>query len=238
MRRFPNPTKSQQGAPEAQADIKYRRPQADHRGDRALQQDRRRAWRVLRAVHDRGVARHHLDDDAERALRLARRLSRRHRARDEQGVPGGPQGRADPADRRAGPRDGPHHDVPRSLRQRVRQALRAPCRRDQQGHRGHPARPRAAACLLRQLGRPAHPRHPAGDDPAGALHGQRRRADHRVLQSAPRPRIHRAEEASAAAAHAAHSRRGRRPRRISSSIPRWWRGGSRRRWRPSATASG
>ena len=35
MRRFPNPTKSQQGAPEAQADIKYRRPQADHRRDRA-----------------------------------------------------------------------------------------------------------------------------------------------------------------------------------------------------------
>ena len=55
------------------------------------------------------------------------------------------------------------------VRRGFRQALRAARRRDQQGHRGHPARPRAAACLLRQLGRPAHPRHPAGDDPAGAL---------------------------------------------------------------------
>ena len=36
--------------------------------------------------------------------------------------------------------------------------VRAARRRDQQGHRGHSARPRAAACLLRQLGRPAHPR--------------------------------------------------------------------------------
>ena len=114
MRRFPNPTKSQQGAPEAQADIKYRRSQADHRRDRGLQQDRRRARRVLRAVHDRGLARHHLDHDAERALRDARCLSRCDRARDEQGVPGDPQGRAHPPDRRARSRDGPHHDVPRS----------------------------------------------------------------------------------------------------------------------------
>ena len=67
MRRFPNPPKSQQGAPEAQADIKYRRPEADHRGNHAPQQDRRRTRRVLRALHDRGLARHHLDHDAERA---------------------------------------------------------------------------------------------------------------------------------------------------------------------------
>ena len=131
-------------------------------------------------------------------LQLPRRLSRCDRARDEQGIPGDPQGRADPADRRARSRDGPHDDVPRSVRQRLRQALRAPRRRDQQGDRGHPARPRAAACLLRQLGRPAHPRHRAGEDPAGALHGECRRAVDRVLQSAPRPRIRRAEEASAA----------------------------------------
>ena len=70
------------------------RPQADHRRDRGLQQDRRRARRVLRALHDRGLARHHLDHDAQRALRVARRLSRRDRARDEQGIPGDPQGRA------------------------------------------------------------------------------------------------------------------------------------------------
>ena len=69
MRRFPNPTKSQQGAPEAQADIKYRdlKPITDETV--GLQQDRRRAGRVLRAVHDRGVARHHLDHDAQRPLR-------------------------------------------------------------------------------------------------------------------------------------------------------------------------
>ena len=70
------------------------RSQADHRRDRGLQQDRRRARRVLRAVHDRGLARHHLDHDAQRPLRVARRLPRRDRARDEQGVPGDPQGRA------------------------------------------------------------------------------------------------------------------------------------------------
>ena len=94
MRRFPNPTKSQQGAPEAQADIKYLdlKPITDETA--RLQQDRRRSRRVLRAVHDRGLARHHLDDDAQRPLRVARRLSRRDRARDEQGVPGDPQGRA------------------------------------------------------------------------------------------------------------------------------------------------
>ena len=36
-------------------------------------------------------------------------------------------------------------------------------------HRRHPARPRAAAYLLRQLGRPAHPRHRAGKNPAATL---------------------------------------------------------------------
>ena len=174
------------------------RPQADQRRDIGIQQDRHRARRIFRAVHDRGLARHHLDHHAQRLLRLARLLSRRDRARDEQGVSGGAQGRADPADRRAGPRDGSHHDVPRSLRQRFRQALRAARRRDQQGDRGHPARPRAAARLLWQLGRAAHPRRSAGDDPARALHRQCRRAHDRVLQSAPRARIRGAEEAQAA----------------------------------------
>ena len=65
VRRFPNPPKSQQGAPEAQADIKYRdlKPITDET-DR-LQPDRRRVGRLLRAVHDRGVARHHLDHHAQ-----------------------------------------------------------------------------------------------------------------------------------------------------------------------------
>ena len=169
MRRFPNPTKSQQGAPKRRPISSIAISSRSPTRPRALTH-RRRARRVLRAVHDRGIARHHLDHDAQRALRVARRLSGRHRARDEQGVPGDSQGRTDPADRRARSRDGPHHDVPRSVRQRFRQALRAPRRRDQQGHRGHSARARAAARLLRQLGGPAHPRHPAGEDPAGALH--------------------------------------------------------------------
>ena len=94
MRRFPNPTKSQQGAPEAQADIKYEDLKPINERDRALQQDRRRARRILRTIHDRALARHHLDHDAQRLLRDARRLSRRDRARDEQGIPGDPQSRA------------------------------------------------------------------------------------------------------------------------------------------------
>ena len=71
----------------------------------------------------------------------------------------------------------------------------------------------------------------AGEDPAGALHGQCRRAVDRVLQSAPRPRIRRAEEASAAARTCCSFPAWSRPPRISSSIRRWWRGASRRRWR-------
>ena len=177
MRRFPNPPKSQQGAPEAQAEIKYRdlKPITDETAGFNKIADELGAFseRFMTAASPGIISTTMLNAYYD----FARRLSRRDRARDEQGIPGGAQGRADPADRRAGSRDGSHHDVPRSLRQRLRQALRAPRRRDQQGHRGHPARPRAAARLLRQLGRPAHPRHPAGEDPAGALHGQRRRAD-------------------------------------------------------------
>ena len=69
MRRFPNPPKSQQGAPEAQGEIKYKDLEADPGGDLRLQQDRRRVACFLRALHDRAVARHHLDDDAQRPLR-------------------------------------------------------------------------------------------------------------------------------------------------------------------------
>ncbi len=54
---------------------------------------------------------------------------------------------------------------------------------------GHPARPRAAALLLGQLGGPARPRHRARPHPAGALPGARRRADHRVRQPAPPARV-------------------------------------------------
>ena len=81
MRRFPNPTKGQQGAPEAQAELKYL-------DMKPIESELARfktiaGERVLRSVHDRGLARHHLHHDAERLLRLARGLSRRDRARDE-----------------------------------------------------------------------------------------------------------------------------------------------------------
>ena len=55
--------------------------------------------------------------------------------------------------------------------------------------------------LLRQLGRPAHPRHRAGEDPAGALPGEGGGAVDRVLQPAPRARIRRAEGPSFAEGH-------------------------------------
>ena len=126
--------------------------------------------RVRRAVHDRAFAGHHLLDHAQRPLRHARGLSRGHRPRDEERVPGDPQGRPDPADRRARSRHGPHHVLPRSQSDAdFIKAVRAARRHDQQRDRRHPARPRAAACLLRQLGRPAYPRHRARKDPARPL---------------------------------------------------------------------
>ena len=94
MRRFPNPAKSQQGAPEAQADIKYKDMKPINEEIARLQQDRRRARRIFRAVHDRALARHHFDHHAQRLLQDARRLSRCDRARDEERIPGHPQSRA------------------------------------------------------------------------------------------------------------------------------------------------
>ena len=70
------------------------RSQADHRGDRRLQPHRRRAACLFGAVHDRGLARHHFDHDAQRLLSVARCVSRRHRPRDGQRVPGDQQSQA------------------------------------------------------------------------------------------------------------------------------------------------
>ena len=117
------------------------------------------------------------------------------------------------------------------------EAMREAGRRDQQGHRGHSARARAAACLLRQLGRPAHPRHRARTDPAGALQAKvgalsiefanpRHAHEYAALKQHPLPEGHDADPG-----------RDRIDQRISSSIRKWWRGGSRRRWPRSATAS-
>ena len=55
--------------------------------------------------------------------------------------------------------------------------------------RGHPARSRAAALLLGQLGGPARARHRARADPSHPLPGARRRAHHRVRQPAPPARV-------------------------------------------------
>ena len=68
--------------------------------------------------------------------------------------------------------------------ERLRQGRRDARGRDQQGDRRHPARPRSSALLLGQLGWPAHPRRAAGADPAGAVSGERRGAEHRIRQSA------------------------------------------------------
>ena len=132
-----------------------------------------------------------------------------HRPRDEERVPGDPSGRPHPADRRARSRHGPHHVLPRQVGRRLHQGGRAARRHDQQRDRRHPARARAAPCLLRQLGRPAHPRHRARKNPPRPLSGRGRRAVDRVRQSAPRPRIRGAQARAAADGHDPHSRRHR-----------------------------
>ena len=163
------------------------RHQAAGERDRALQEDLGR--QVRRAVHDRALARHYFVDHARRLLRQPRQIPLGAITRDEERIPGYPQSRPAAADRRARPRHGPHHDVPRSRRRRFRQGGRTARRGDQRRHRRHSARPRAVARLLWELGRPAHPRHSADEDPAGALSGQGRRAVDRVLQSASCARI-------------------------------------------------
>ena len=99
--------------------------------------------------------------------------------------------------------------------------------------------PTGCGCsLLRQQGRPAHSRHRAGENPARALPGQRRRAVDRVFQSASRARIPGAQTCAVSEAHAADTGRRRNRPAISSSTRKWSRGGSRKPWRRSATASG
>ena len=79
MRRFPARSK-QQNAPEAQGELKYL-------DIKPIESEIARFKRIAgtavrRNVHDRALARHHLDDDAERALRLATTpISTRSRAR-------------------------------------------------------------------------------------------------------------------------------------------------------------
>ena len=88
----------------------------DRERNRALSAHRRRGQAVCGIFHDRAVARHHRLHHAQRLLRQQRGLSGGDRARDEQRIPGDPQGRPGPADRRARSRHGPHHVLPRRHR--------------------------------------------------------------------------------------------------------------------------
>ena len=96
-------------------------------------------------VHERPVARGHRAVPAQRVLRHARRVPRRARRGDEGRVRGHRRRRLPAADRRAGPRDGPPHHVPRRARRGVRRARR-PCTSRRSTTRCATSRPTACAC--------------------------------------------------------------------------------------------
>ena len=139
---------------------------------------------IRRVLHDRALARDHLQHDAECFYdsqeayldAIAREMRNEYLAIHKAGL--------------LLQIDSPDLAMDRSMfyrdlsDARVCEGRRDARRGDQQGHRRHPARPRAAALLLGQLGRSAHPRRCAGADSAGAVPGQRRRAQHRIRQSA------------------------------------------------------
>ena len=104
-------------------------------------------------------------------------------------------------------------------------------------HRGHSARPRAAALLLGQLGGPARPRHRARAHPADPLPGARRRAHHRVRQPAPSARIRGAARQPAAQGLAADPRRDRHHHQLRRAPRGRGAAASRRPWPWWATAS-
>jgi len=131
MRRFPNPPKSQHGAPEAQAEIKYRdlKPVSDETAGFNRIADELHA--VLRAVHDAAspgiisttmLNAHYESHDAYLDA-LAREMSNEYRAINKAGLV--------LADRRARSRHGPHHDIPRSVGLRTSSNARTPRRRHQ-----------------------------------------------------------------------------------------------------------
>ena len=162
----------------------------DRHRDRALQAavgaDQIARSRVL---HERAVAGHHRDDDAERALLDASRtISTRSRARCTSSiksvVDAGFVLQIDAPDlameRVLLFQDKSDAEYAKIVEQHVATLNKA--------LHGIPRGPRAAACLLGQLGRAAHLRRGDGGDPAGALSGQCRRARPRVRQSAPAAR--------------------------------------------------
>ena len=135
MRRFPA---CQQAAERARVPERaaLSRHQAAAERDRALQAHRR--GQIRRELHDGALARHYFVDHAQRLLRHAGQIPDRAGARDEERIPGDPQGRAAAADRCARSRHGPHHDVPRSRRRRLRQGGRAACAAINKGIEGIP----------------------------------------------------------------------------------------------------
>ena len=164
MRRFPHVSK-QQNAPECQSELKYLdiKPIESEIARFTKIADARFAETFMTApspgIISSTMLNAYYDSHDAYLAALAREMTQR--------ISGDPQSRPAAADRRARPRHGPHHDVPRSRRRRFRQASRGTYRGDQRRHRRHSGRSRAAARLLRQLGRPAHPRHAAGNDLAG-----------------------------------------------------------------------
>ena len=140
MRRFPHVSK-QQNAPEAQTELKYLdiKPLESEIARFKKIAEGKFAEQFMTAPSPGIISTTMLNAHYD----IARRLSRCARARDAQRISGDPQSRADPADRRARSRHGPHHDVPRPVGRRFRQA-----RRDATSRRSTPASTafRASAC--------------------------------------------------------------------------------------------
>ena len=97
----------------------------------------------------------------ERALRLPRAVRPGPRPRAAEGVRAGPRPRPRPPAGLPGPRHGAVALLPGRAARALPGDGGAPRGRHQPGHRGHPARPRAAPRVLGQLRRAAHPRRAA-----------------------------------------------------------------------------
>ena len=145
-------------APDLPRPDRLREPRAAGARPRPPAQRDRRPARGRR-VHERALAGDRRPLSAQRVLRHAPTSTSRHRRGDEDRVRGHRRGRLLPADRRARPRHGPPHHVPRRARRGLRRAGGGARRRDQPGAARRPARSRPRAPVLGQLRGPAPPRH-------------------------------------------------------------------------------
>ena len=125
----------------------------------------------------------------QRALRHARRLSRRARPRLAGRIRGDREARLSAADRRARPRAGAAHHLQGPAGVGVPGIRREDHRHHQRCARQRAARPGPPARLLGQFGIAARPRRAARGHPADPAEGQGRRLRAAVRQSAPRPRV-------------------------------------------------